>query len=135
LSARRSQTGDQEPGQATAPEALSRKCLNAPREWIWQWVFPATRTYTEPSTQEVRPHHLHETVIQRTVRKAAVASQISNPVTPHTRRHSFATHMLEAGCDIRTIQELLGHREVSTTMVYTHVLNRGAGGVRSLLDR
>jgi site-specific recombinase XerD len=114
---------------------LDRKYPNASREWIWQWVFPATRTYVDPASQEVRRHHLHETVIQRAVRAAARAAGISKPVSPHTLRHSFATHMLEDGYDIRTIQELLGHRDVSTTMIYTHVLNRGACGVRSPLDR
>jgi integron integrase len=122
-------------GAVALPEALARKYPSASREWSWQWVFPATRTYLDPASGETRRHHLHESVIQRAVRAAARAAGLIKPVSPHTLRHSFATHMLEDGYDIRTIQELLGHRDVATTMIYTHVLNRGAAGVRSPLDR
>ncbi len=122
-------------GFVELPEALRRKYPSAPREWPWQWVFPATRTYVDIATGETRRHHLHETVVQKKIRSAAITAQIPKLVTPHTLRHSFATHLSECGYDIRTIQELLGHKDVSTTMIYTHVLNRGAGGLRSPLDR
>jgi integron integrase len=121
-------------GYVELPDALRRKYPSAPREWAWQWVFPATRQYFHPGTGERRRHHLHETVIQRAVRQAALAAELTKRVSCHTLRHSFATHLLEAGYDIRTIQELLGHRDVATTMIYTHVLNRGPLGVRSPLD-
>jgi integron integrase len=122
-------------GFVELPEALRHKYPSAPGEWPWQWVFPATRTYVDAGTGETRRHHLHETVVQKEIRRVAIAAGIPKCVTPHTLRHSFATHLLESGYDIRTIQELLGHKDVSTTMIYTHVLNRGAGGVRSPLDR
>ncbi len=120
---------------AELPHALGRKLPNSDRDLGWQWVFPASRTYVERETGVRRRHHLHETAIQRAVTSAARASGMRKRVTCHALRHSFATHLLESGCDIRTIQELLGHTSLQTTMIYTHVLNKGAMGVQSPADR
>ena len=117
-------------GRVDLPGALARKYRNADRSWEWQYVFPAERTYTT-GTGERRRHHFHESAVQRAVREAAHAARIVKRVTPHTLRHSFATHLIEHGYDIRTVQELLGHRDVNTTMIYVHVLNQGPKGIRS----
>jgi integron integrase len=120
---------------APLPGALARKLPNAPQEWAWQWVFPATRIGVDPETGHRFRHHLHETAVQRAVKDAARRAGIAKRVTCHAFRHSFATHLLEDGSDIRTVQELLGHRSVRTTMIYTHVLQQGPLAVRSPADR
>jgi integron integrase len=121
-------------GAVALPDALARKYPGATREWGWQWVFPARRRYEDRDADTERRHHQHETVVQRAVKRAVREAGIAKAASCHTLRHSFATHLLAAGYDIRTVQELLGHRSVQTTMVYTHVLNRGGLGVRSPLD-
>jgi len=121
-------------GAVYLPQALERKYPMAAREWIWQFVFPSPRISVDPRSAVIRRHHVSRNALQRAIRQAAQLADIQKRVTPHTFRHSFATHLLETGSDIRTVQELLGHKDVRTTMIYTHVLNRGPLAVRSPLD-
>lgn len=116
------------------PDALERKYPNASTEWAWQYIFPSGSYSFDPRSGVERRHHIDEKLLQRAMKKAVQASGIAKPATPHTLRHSFATHLLDSGYDIRTVQELLGHKDVQTTMIYTHVLNKGGRGVRSPLD-
>jgi integrase len=122
-------------GEVELPHALARKYPRAGREWAWQFVFPSASRSADPRSRAIRRHHLYPQTLSRAVKRAARAAGIAKHVGCHTLRHSFATHLLQAGQDIRTVQELLGHSDVSTTMIYTHVMNRGARGVKSPLDR
>jgi integron integrase len=121
-------------GEVSLPYALAQKYPNAPKEFAWQYVFPSLNRSMDPISKRTRRHHLDVTVVQKAIRQAARAAKIDKSVSPHTFRHSFATQLLQNGYDIRTVQELLGHKDVKTTMIYTHVLQRGAGAVKSPLD-
>jgi integron integrase len=121
-------------GAVYLPEALAAKYVSAPREWAWQWVFPSRSLAPDPRSGVVRRHHVHENSLQKAVKEAAQRAGVTKPVKCHAFRHSFATHLLEDGYDIRTVQELRGHKDVSTTMIYTPVLTRGGHAVRSPLD-
>lgn len=122
-------------GESSLPHALARKYPRAGYQWGWQFIFPSTARSVDAESGVIRRHHLHPDSLSRIVSRAAKRASIIKPVSCHTLRHSFATHLLERGHDIRTVQELLGHADVSTTMIYTHVMNKGARGVKSPLDR
>jgi integron integrase len=121
-------------GEVSLPYALDKKYPNAPREFPWQYVFPSLNRSVDPVSKRTKRHHLDVTVVQKAVRQAVLSAGLDKPVSPHTFRHTFATQLLQNGYDIRTVQELLGHKDIKTTMIYTHVLQRGAGAVKSPLD-